>query len=403
MARIILGVTGGIAAYKATSIIRELTEAGHDVKVIPTQNALRFIGAATLEALSHNSVDPDLYTDVADVKHVQLGQEADLIIVAPATAAFLARYATGLADDLLMNTLLVTRAPVLVAPAMHTEMWQHESTRANVSILRDRDVTLLDPAVGRLTGADSGPGRLPEPSEIVAAGLSLLRRSEAQTRFLASKRVLITLGGTREPIDPVRYIGNSSSGLMGLALARAAVSAGASVTVVAANVARPLDLANIDWIEANTAAEMHATVTKFAPDADVVLMAAAVADFSPVSVAGSKIKKEATARQLEIRLVENPDILKQISSAKGPNQTIIGFAAETTFGDVGQLLSLAEHKLTRKGCDYLIANDVSSDARFGSETTSLHLVDKNATATNFTGSKQAVASELLRHLFAAKN
>ena len=403
MARIILGVTGGIAAYKSTSIIRELTEAGHDVKVIPTQNALRFIGAATLEALSHNSVDPDLYTDVADVKHVQLGQEADLIIVAPATAAFLARYATGLADDLLMNTLLVTRAPVLVAPAMHTEMWQHESTRANVSILRDRGVTLLDPAVGRLTGADSGPGRLPEPSEIVAAGLSLLRRSEAQTRFLASKRVLITLGGTREPIDPVRYIGNSSSGLMGLALARAAVSAGASVTVVAANVARPLDLANIDWIEANTAAEMHATVTKFAPDADVVLMAAAVADFSPVSVAGSKIKKEATARQLEIRLVENPDILKQISSAKGPNQTVIGFAAETTFGDLGQLLSLAEHKLNRKGCDYLIANDVSSDARFGSETTSLHLVDKNATATNFTGSKQAVASELLRHLFASKS
>ena len=403
MARIILGVTGGIAAYKSTSIIRELTEAGHDVKVIPTQNALRFIGAATLEALSHNSVDPDLYTDVADVKHVQLGQEADLIIVAPATAAFLARYATGLADDLLMNTLLVTRAPVLVAPAMHTEMWQHESTRANVTILRDRGVTLLDPAVGRLTGADSGPGRLPEPSEIVAAGLSLLRRSEAQTRFLASKRVLITLGGTREPIDPVRYIGNSSSGLMGLALARAAVSAGASVTVVAANVARPLDLANIDWIEANTAAEMHATVTKFAPDADVVLMAAAVADFSPVSVAGSKIKKEATARQLEIRLVENPDILKQISSAKGPNQTVIGFAAETTFGDLGQLLSLAEHKLNRKGCDYLIANDVSSDARFGSETTSLHLVDKNATATNFTGSKQAVASELLRHLFASKS
>jgi phosphopantothenoylcysteine decarboxylase/phosphopantothenate--cysteine ligase len=233
--------------------------------------------------------------------------------------------------------------------------------------------------------------------------LSLLRRSEAQTHFLTAKRVLITLGGTREPIDPVRYIGNSSSGLMGLALARAAVSAGASVTVVAANVAKPQDLANIDWVEANTAAEMHATVTKFAPDADVVLMAAAVADFSPVSVAGSKIKKEATARQLEIRLVENPDILKQISSAKGPNQTIIGFAAETTFGDVGQLLSLAEHKLNRKGCDYLIANDVSSDARFGSETTSLHLVDKNATATNFTGSKQAVASELLRHLFAVKS
>ncbi len=403
MARIILGVTGGIAAFKATSIIRELTEAGHDVKVIPTQNALRFIGAATLEALSHNRVDPDLYTDVADVKHVQLGQEADLIIVAPATAAFLARYATGLADDLLMNTLLVTRAPVLVAPAMHTEMWQHESTRANVSILRDRGVTLIEPAVGRLTGVDSGQGRLPEPSEIVVAGLSLLRRSGEETQFLASKHVLVTLGGTREPIDPVRYIGNSSSGLMGLALARAAVSAGASVTVVAANVAKPLDLANIDWVEANTAAEMHATVTKLAPDADVVLMAAAVADFSPVSVAGSKIKKDATASQLEIRLVENPDILKQISSAKGPNQTTIGFAAETTFGDVGQLLSLAEHKLNRKGCDYLIANDVSSDARFGSETTSLHLVDKNATATNFTGSKQAVAAELLRHLFAAKS
>jgi phosphopantothenoylcysteine decarboxylase/phosphopantothenate--cysteine ligase len=399
MARIILGVTGGIAAYKATSIIRQLTELGHEVKVIPTQNALRFIGSATLEALSHNSVEPDLYTDIADVKHVQLGQQADLVIVAPATAAFLARYATGLADDLLLNTLLVTKAPILIAPAMHTEMWQHPSTRANVELLRNRGVHVLDPAVGRLTGPDSGAGRLPEPEEIVSRALTLLDQNPEGIGYLKGKRVLITLGGTREPIDPVRFIGNASSGLMGIAFVRAALAAGASVSVLAANVAKPHDLSDVDWQEANTASQMHAETTHAARNADIVLMAAAVADFSPKSVAATKIKKGSTSSELEIRLVENPDTLKGISSQRTPRQTIVGFAAETTAGDEHELVSIARQKLASKGCDLLLANDVSTDAKFGSESTTLHLISSGGDAAKFSGNKRRVASDTLRYIF----
>lgn len=399
MARIILGVTGGIAAYKATSIIRQLTELGHEVKVIPTQNALRFIGAATLEALSHNSVDPDLYTDIADVKHVQLGQQADLVIVAPATAAFLARYATGLADDLLLNTLLVTKAPILVSPAMHTEMWQHASTRANVELLRNRGVHVLDPAVGRLTGSDSGPGRLPEPEEIVELALSLLDDEPRVGEYLKGKQVLITLGGTREPIDPVRFIGNASSGLMGIAFAKAALAAGASVSVLAANVSRPTDLASVDWREANTASEMHEQTKIAARDADIVLMAAAVADFSPLAVSDTKIKKGSAGAELQIQLVENPDILKEISRQRTPHQLIIGFAAETTFGDERELVSIARQKLAGKGCDLLLANDVSTDGKFGSESTTLHLITNDSEPVRFAGQKLKVAADTLRHIF----
>jgi phosphopantothenoylcysteine decarboxylase/phosphopantothenate--cysteine ligase len=241
--RVVLGVTGGIAAYKATGIIRLLTEAGHDVKVIPTANALRFIGATTLEALSHNSVDPDLYTDVEAVKHVELGQTADLVIVAPATASFLARMASGLADDLLMNTLLATKAPILVAPAMHTEMWQNPATVANVATLRQRGIEILEPAVGRLTGADSGPGRLPEPEEIVAAALAL-----SAPQDLSGKRFLITAGGTQEPIDPVRFLGNHSSGKQGIALATEATKRGAKVTLIAANVSESIPAIHEWWV-----------------------------------------------------------------------------------------------------------------------------------------------------------
>ncbi|MEY4492389.1 MAG: hypothetical protein RL085_800, partial [Actinomycetota bacterium] len=232
MARIVLGVTGGIAAYKATAIIRLLTEAGHSVKVIPTQNALRFIGATTLEALSHNAVDPDLYTDVDSVKHIALAQEADLVIVAPATASFLARLASGVADDLLGNTLLATTAPVLVAPAMHTEMWFNAATQANVATLTSRNITILEPDAGRLTGEDSGVGRLPEPEVIVETALGLL-----QTQDLIGQHFVITAGGTQEPIDPVRYIGNHSSGKQGIAIAKAAAHRGAKVTLIGANIA----------------------------------------------------------------------------------------------------------------------------------------------------------------------
>lgn len=400
MARVILGVTGGIAAYKATAIIRELTELGHEVKVIPTTNALRFVGATTLEALSHNSVDPDLYTDVADVKHVKLGQEADLVIVAPATASFLARYASGMADDLLLSTLLVTTAPVLVAPAMHTEMWLHEATRHNVEVLRGRGVEVVDPATGRLTGADSGPGRLPEPSLIVQRALELLGSEAPGNDFLSGKSVLITLGGTREPIDPVRFLGNSSSGLMGLSLARAARKLGASVTVVAANVQKPQDLRGVEWVDANTAAQMHEQVVSLSASFDIIVMAAAVADFRPVEEASSKIKKHLAGDLFELKLVANPDILKELSQQRHDAQVIIGFAAETTNGDSDQLLTLARQKLINKGCDFLIANDVSTTASFGSTSTCLYLVSKDVEAAEFCGSKDQVASDLFRKIFA---
>ena len=227
---ILVGVTGGIAAYKAAGVIRGFTELGHSVKVLPTQNALRFIGATTLEALSHNVVDSDLYSDVESVKHIALAQEADLIVVAPATAAFIARYAAGIADDLLLNVLLATKAKVVVAPAMHTEMWQHQATVKNIETLRSRGVLVLDPAVGRLTGDDSGPGRLPEPEEIVAFALATSAKQD-----LKGVRVTIAAGGTREPIDTVRFIGNRSSGKQGLALADAAVARGADVKLIAIN------------------------------------------------------------------------------------------------------------------------------------------------------------------------
>ena len=399
MARIILGVTGGIAAYKATSIIRELTEAGHSVKVIPTQNALRFIGATTLEALSHNTVDSDLYTDVSDVKHVKLGQEADLVIVAPATAAFLARYANGIADDLLLNTLLVTQAPVIVAPAMHSEMWLHAATKQNVDTLVGRGVRVIEPATGRLTGSDSGPGRLPEPSEIVRESLALLGRATQTKPYLEGKRALVTLGGTREPIDPVRFLGNASSGLMGLAFVDAALKAGATVTVVAANVERPSSLSGVDWIVANTASEMQAQVEALASSFDIVLMAAAVADFRPAESSQSKIKKTSTGDDFQLNLVANPDILANLCRNRTDNQVIIGFAAETTYGNRGELIDIAREKLERKGCDYLLANDVSSSARFGSSTTCLNLISKSADALEFCGSKSEVASDVLHQIF----
>ena len=400
MARIVLGVTGGIAAYKATAIIRGLTESGHEVKVIPTANALRFVGATTLEALSHQSVDSDLYTDVADVKHVMLGQEADLIIVAPATAAFLARYASGLADDLLLNTLLVTKAPVLVAPAMHTEMWQHASTKSNVALLRSRGISVLEPAVGRLTGADTGVGRLPEAEEIISAGLELLTNEHPEPGYLSSKKVLVTLGGTREAIDPVRFIGNASSGNMGLSFARSAKAAGAAVTVIAANVSIPSDLTDVEWIEADSAAEMHLQTTKNASSFDVVIMAAAVSDFRPSTVASTKIKKGSGAAALDIHLIENPDILREIANVPNRRQQIVGFAAETTQGDDAELVRLGKEKLLRKGCDYLVANDVSTEAKFGSETTSAFLLSAGTNPKKFVGTKGEVAEGILRAISA---
>jgi phosphopantothenoylcysteine decarboxylase/phosphopantothenate--cysteine ligase len=389
--RVVLGVTGGIAAYKATGIIRQLTEAGHDVKVIPTANALRFIGATTLEALSHNSVDPDLYTDVESVKHVELGQSADLIIVAPASAAFLARMASGLADDLLMNTILASKAPILVAPAMHTEMWQNAATVANVATLRSRGINILEPAVGRLTGADSGPGRLPEPEEIVAAALAL-----AAPQDLAGKRILITAGGTQEPIDPVRFIGNHSSGKQGIALATEATSRGAAVTLIAANVSEPIPALH-KLVRVSTAAELAQAVSAELANSDAVIMAAAVADFRVENAAETKLKRSELGDEINLKLVANPDILADLVKrvkAEGLDVTTVGFAAETAVS-VNDLQKLAEHKLETKGCDILVANNVSAGAVFGADENSVLVLTKSGSVTSRDGSKRAIANHIL--------
>ena len=389
--RVIVGVTGGIAAYKATSIIRLLTEAGHTVKVIPTENALRFIGATTLEALSHNSVDPDLYTDVASVKHVQLGKEADLIIVAPATASFLARFAAGIADDLLGNTLLVSTAPILLAPAMHTEMWNNAATIANVAQLRARGVAVLEPDTGRLTGEDTGPGRLPEAEDIVAAALELVA-----PQALAGVKILISAGGTQEPIDPVRFIGNRSSGKQGLALASEAVKRGALVTLIAANLPET-PIAVHKLIRVGTAAELEQAVDSELASSDVLVMAAAVSDYRVEKVSATKIKKDETGSVLDLKLVQNPDVLAsavQQVALQGLNCLTVGFAAETAMS-VENLTRLAQQKLISKGCDVIVANNVTDGAVFGSDENDILILTKSGTATGRSGSKQATANQIL--------
>lgn len=388
---VIVGITGGIAAYKATNIIRLLTEAGHTVKVIPTQNALRFIGATTLEALSHNTVDADLYTDVESVKHVSLGQEADLVIVAPASAAFLGRFAAGIADDLLGNTLLVTKAPIVLAPAMHSEMWQNLATSENVSTLAKRGVHILEPAVGRLTGEDSGIGRLPEPEQIVEFALSKIARQD-----LAGKRFLITAGGTREEIDPVRFIGNKSSGKQGISIALEAVARGASVTLIAANIdAIPAELKNIEIVQ--NAKQLNEKLNEHLANHDVLVMAAAIADFRVLNPATSKLKRSELGDHLQLELVANEDILANaVQRIQSENLSVlsVGFAAETASGSQ-QLEELAKHKLENKGCDMIVANNVSNGAVFDSETNDVLILTKSGRSLAAHGSKRLVAAELL--------
>ncbi|AOY56063.1 bifunctional phosphopantothenoylcysteine decarboxylase/phosphopantothenate--cysteine ligase CoaBC [Candidatus Rhodoluna planktonica] len=390
--RILLGVTGGIAAFKASSIIRLLTEAGHDVKVVPTQNALRFIGSASLEALSHNSVDADLYTDVDSVKHVRLGQEADLVIVAPATAAFLARFANGLADDLLLNTLLVAKAPILVAPAMHTEMWLNEATVRNVETLRARGVFVLEPDSGRLTGTDSGPGRLPEPEAIVESALALV-----EPKDLFGVRLLVTAGGTREPIDPVRYIGNLSSGKQGVAVATEAARRGAEVTLIAANLEQKLAAGLSEVIHVQSTAEMQTAVMLRIDKVDALVMTAAVSDFRVENQSEQKIKRANTDGELILRLIPNADILQTAVAEIKENQlkvVSVGFAAETA-SDESKLIALAESKLQTKGCDIIVANDVTGGAVFGEDSNRVHIISKNGSPVSVAGTKTVVANRLL--------
>jgi phosphopantothenoylcysteine decarboxylase/phosphopantothenate--cysteine ligase len=362
--RVVLGVSGGIAAYKACELLRCFTESGHDVTVVPTAAALEFVGAPTWAALSGKPVSSQVWDGVHEVPHVHIGQTADLVVVAPATADLLAKASHGLADDLLTNTLLTARCPVVFAPAMHTEMWEHPATQANVATLRSRGLVVIEPAEGRLTGADTGKGRLPEPAEVFEIALEVAARGAARPD-LAGRHVVISAGGTREYLDPVRFLGNRSSGLQGYALARAAVARGAEVTLIAANVTLP-DPAGAKVVRVETTAQLRDEVVTAAASADAVVMAAAPADFRPTSVSTAKIKKQDDGSAPAIELVQNPDILKEISQTRlRDGQVIVGFAAET--GDeTGSVLELAQAKLARKGCDLLVVNDVSGGAVFGS-------------------------------------
>nr|WTB29897.1 bifunctional phosphopantothenoylcysteine decarboxylase/phosphopantothenate--cysteine ligase CoaBC [Streptomyces sp. NBC_00830] len=359
--KVVLGVSGGIAAYKACELLRRLTESGHDVRVVPTASALNFVGAATWSALSGHPVSTEVWNDVHEVPHVRIGQGADLVVVAPATADMLAKAAHGLADDLLTNTLLTARCPVVFAPAMHTEMWEHPATQENVATLRRRGAVVIEPAVGRLTGVDTGKGRLPEPGEIFEVCRRVLARGPVEPD-LAGRHVVISAGGTREPLDPVRYLGNRSSGKQGYALARTAVARGARVTLIEANTGLP-DPSGADVVRVGTAVQLREAVLKAAADADVVVMAAAVADFRPAEYAQGKIKKKDGQEPAPITLVRNPDILAEVSAERAtPGQIVVGFAAETD-----NVLANGREKLRRKGCDLLVVNEVGERKTFGSE------------------------------------
>ncbi|MFW5474315.1 bifunctional phosphopantothenoylcysteine decarboxylase/phosphopantothenate synthase [Knoellia sp. CPCC 206450] len=452
--RVVLGVAGGIAAYKACSLLRLLSEAGHEVTVVPTAAALKFVGAPTWAALSGKPVSTDVWTDVHEVPHVRLGQEADLVVVAPATADLLAKAATGQADDLLTNVLLTARCPVVLAPAMHTEMWDHPATQANVTTLTERGVHVVPPASGRLTGKDTGPGRLPEPEALYAVCERELARSRHQPspaevaglrgpstdpaagvastgdtsatgarsatdpasadttartttsahagvgrRDLAGRRVVVTSGGTREPLDPVRFLGNRSSGKQGHALAAAAVTRGAQVTLVTST---PTDLAGVEVVTIETALQLRDAVVAATADADAVVMAAAVADFRPAAYAPTKIKKShdtgddgsADESAPTITLVRNPDILAELVTSRGSatSPVIVGFAAETG-DDTGSVLDHGRTKLERKGCDVLVVNEVGEHKTFGADDNTVTILRRGSDETVEVGpaSKAAVA------------
>ncbi|MDU0288042.1 bifunctional phosphopantothenoylcysteine decarboxylase/phosphopantothenate--cysteine ligase CoaBC [Saccharothrix longispora] len=387
----ILGVGGGIAAYKACEVLRRLTESGHSVRVVPTDGALRFVGAATFEALSGQPVQAGVFEDVPSVPHVKLGQTADLVVVAPTTANLLAKAAHGLADDLLTNTLLTARCPVLLVPAMHTEMWEHPATRANVALLRSRGVVVAEPASGRLTGKDTGKGRLPEPAEIVELARLLLARPDALPRDLEGLHVAVSAGGTREALDPVRYLGNRSSGRQGWALARVAAQRGARVTLVAAHTADLVTPAGVDLVRVGSAAELRDAMHAVAGTADVLVMAAAVADFRPAALAEHKIKKSDRDPD-PVALTRNPDILAELVAARRPGQVVVGFAAETGDATTG-VLEYGRAKLARKGCDWLVVNAVGDGRAFEVEDNAGWLLSADGAETPIPhGSKAQLAS-----------
>ena len=400
--RVLLGVTGGIAAYKVAVVVRLLRADGHAVRVIPTEASLNFVGRATWEALTGEPAHSGVFDNVPSVEHIRLGQRADVVLVAPATADFLAQLAAGSARDLLGSALLATSAPVVVAPAMHTEMWNHPATVANVATLRDRGVHVIEPAVGRLTGADSGPGRLPEPDDIVEALYAVaaghgMAAVGAEHDFpwgdLHGVSVLISAGGTREPIDSVRFLGNRSSGHQGFALAEAARERGASVTVVAANVALPLG-EGIARIDVETTAELSTAVKAAAQSADVIIMAAAVSDFRPETVADHKIKKSGDGG-LVLTLVQTEDVLAALLASRRQGQVIIGFAAETGDG-VADVLEHGRQKARRKAADLLVVNPVGAGIGFGDVPNTVTMLDARGDLVGVaSGTKLAVGHAIL--------
>ncbi|MBD0671866.1 bifunctional phosphopantothenoylcysteine decarboxylase/phosphopantothenate--cysteine ligase CoaBC [Streptomyces sp. CBMA156] len=385
--RVVLGVSGGIAAYKACELLRRFTESGHQVTVVPTAAALHFVGEATWAALSGRPAATETWERVHEVPHVRIGQQADLVVVAPATADLIAKAAHGLADDLLTNTLLTARCPVVVAPAMHTEMWEHPATRDNVATLRRRGVIVLEPAVGRLTGKDTGKGRLPEPSAVFDACRAVLRRGGAVPTDLAGRHVVVSAGGTREPLDPVRYLGNRSSGKQGYALAVTAAARGARVTLLSANAELP-DPAGVDVVHVSTALELRGAALEAVRDADAVVMAAAVADFRPAEYATGKIKKVEGTEPAPVALVRNPDILAELSSHRARSgQLVVGFAAETD-----DVLANGRAKLVRKGCDLLVVNEVGNGKAFGQDVNEAVVLGSDGSETAVpVGPKEALA------------
>jgi phosphopantothenoylcysteine decarboxylase/phosphopantothenate--cysteine ligase len=401
--RIVVGVTGGIAAYKAVSVIRAFVLDGHHVDVVATAGALEFVGRPTLEAISRNTVHTELYEGVSEVRHVALGQQADVIVVAPTTANTMASIAAGLAPDLLGNTLLARRCPLVLAPAMHTEMWENPATRANVVLLRGRGVVIVGPGSGPLTGRDSGVGRMSEPAEIIAATYravgeggdsSVPRAGQYFDQDLVGKRILITGGGTREAIDPVRYIGNRSSGRQAVALAQAALDRGGMVTLVGAHLEVGAPEGSI-FVEVSSTAELQTVLDREVSQHDVIIMAAAVADYRPEAISETKLKKEALGETAAIALVQNPDLLAALVSRARDTQFIIGFAAETS-SDRDSLLALGSLKLARKGCDVLVVNGVGWNETFGAENNEVIILGRGGGILDeVSGEKYAVAHRIL--------
>lgn len=388
---IVVGVGGGIAAYKVCRLVRRFRESGYNVDVVPTRSALNFVGEATWAALSGNPVATSMWKSAHEVAHVRLGQQADLVLVAPATADLMSRAVAGAADDLLTSTLLTARCPVVFAPAMHTEMWEHPATVANVATLRGRGVVVIDPDEGRLTGSDTGAGRLPEPEGLFSICRAVL--STSRLGDLAGRDVVISAGGTRESLDPVRYLGNESSGKMGFAVAAAAVARGANVTVVAANVDVP-PVPGATTVTVRSALEMQDAVTRAAAAADVVVMASAVADFRPTLTAKHKMKKGTTQEPASVDLTRNPDILAGLVTDRPAGQIIVGFAAETGDGN-HSALDFGKQKLASKGCDLLVVNDVSDGKVFGTEDNEVVVLAKSGAVTEVARSaKEVVANRI---------